>query len=84
MTQEECRDSVWAWRDKVREAKARLNLNLLRDVKVNKRGFYRYSSSKRKMMENEGQLLKGEGDPVAGDMKKVEVLNAAFTSVFPW
>lgn len=36
------------------------------------------------MMENEGQLLKGEGDPVAGDMKKVEVLNAAFTSVFPW
>jgi len=37
-----------AVRDVVREAKPHLELNLLRDVKGNKKGFYKYISSKRK------------------------------------
>lgn len=33
--------------------------------------------------ENEGQVLKEEGNLVAHDVEEVEVLNAFFTSVFP-
>lgn len=45
------------------EAKAHLDLNLLRDVSVNHKGFYRYNGPKRKASENERQLLKGEKGP---------------------
>jgi len=38
-------------------------------IKGNKKGFYRYSSSKRKTRENVGVLLNGAGDPVAKDTK---------------
>ncbi|KAK4821784.1 hypothetical protein QYF61_002200 [Mycteria americana] len=38
---EEYRDSVWLCRDGVRKAKAWLELNLARDTKKNKKGFYR-------------------------------------------
>ena len=36
-------------RDEVRRAKARLELNLARDAKNNKKGFYRYVNQKRKV-----------------------------------
>lgn len=39
---------VWKARDKVREAKAQLELCLARNVKGNRKGFYRYIASKRK------------------------------------
>ncbi|GAB0176869.1 mitochondrial enolase superfamily member 1 [Grus japonensis] len=46
-------------------AKAHLELNLARDVKDNKKGFFKYISSKRKTRENVGLLLNeartGEG-----------------------
>ncbi|GAB0204007.1 hypothetical protein GRJ2_002866300 [Grus japonensis] len=67
-------------RDVVR--KAHLELTLERDIKGNKKGFYTYISSKRKMRENVGLLLNGAGDLVTQDMEKTEVLNAAFASVF--
>lgn len=35
MALKEYKDIVWSYRDGVREAKAHLDLNLLRDVKVN-------------------------------------------------
>lgn len=38
-------------RDAIRKAKARLELNLARDVK-SKKGFYRYVGEKRKIKEN--------------------------------
>jgi len=39
-------------RDGVRKAKAQLELNLARDAKNNKKGFYRYVSQKRKIKES--------------------------------
>ncbi|KAK4806903.1 LOW QUALITY PROTEIN: hypothetical protein QYF61_012624 [Mycteria americana] len=49
---EEYRDSAWMCRDGIRKAKAQLELNLARDVKNNKKGFYRYIGQKRKIKEN--------------------------------
>ena len=39
-------------RDEVRRAKVRLELNLARDAKNNKEGFYRYVNQKRKVKES--------------------------------
>ena len=39
-------------RDEVRRAKVQLELNLARDAKNNKKGFYRYVSQKRKVKES--------------------------------
>ncbi|GAB0206869.1 mitochondrial enolase superfamily member 1 [Grus japonensis] len=66
----------------VRKGKAQMELNLARDVKDNKKGFYKYISDKRKARENVGLLLNGAGALVTQDMEKSEVLNAAFASVY--
>jgi len=39
-------------RDGVRKAKVKMELNLARDARNNKRGFYRYVSQKRKVKES--------------------------------
>ncbi|GAB0208090.1 mitochondrial enolase superfamily member 1 [Grus japonensis] len=57
-------------------------LNLARVVKDNKKGFFKYISSKRKTRENVGLLLNEVGALVTEDTEKVELLNAAFASVF--
>jgi len=46
---EEYTDAPWLCRDGVRKAKARMELNLARDAKNNKKGFYRYVSQKKKV-----------------------------------
>ncbi|GAB0175757.1 mitochondrial enolase superfamily member 1 [Grus japonensis] len=79
---EEYREPVRAARDQVRKAKALIELNLARDVKGNKKSFYRYVSDKRKTKENVGPLQKEMGDLVTWDMEKAEVLNDFFASVF--
>jgi len=43
---EEYRNVVRACRDATRKAKAHLELNLARDVRNNKKGFFNYISSK--------------------------------------
>jgi len=60
---EEYREIVQAARDQNRKAKALIKLNLARDVKDNKKSFYRYVSNKRKTMENVGPLWKETGRP---------------------
>ena len=55
---EEYRETVRAARDQVRKAKALTELNLARDIKGNKKSFYRYVSDKRKTRENVGPLRK--------------------------
>jgi len=45
---EEYRDTAQLHRDGVRKTKGQLELNLARDAKSNKKGFYRYVSQKRK------------------------------------
>lgn len=46
---EEYRDTAWEFRDGIRNAKAQLELNLTRNMKNNKKGFYRYIGQKRKI-----------------------------------
>lgn len=52
------------------------------EVKVNKKGFYRYTGSKRKAEENTGPLLCEAGDTETKDMQKVEGLTPGFAMVF--
>ncbi|GAB0207037.1 mitochondrial enolase superfamily member 1 [Grus japonensis] len=59
-----------------------IELNLARDVKGNKKSFYRYVSDKRKTRENVGPLRNIIGDLVTQDMEKAEVLDDFFASVF--
>jgi len=65
-----------------RKAKALTELNLTRDVKGNKKAFYRYVSDRRQTRENVGPFQKEAGDLVTWDVEKAEVLNDFFASVF--
>ncbi|GAB0181491.1 hypothetical protein GRJ2_000614400 [Grus japonensis] len=79
---EEYRETVQAAKDQVRKAKALIEISLARDVKDNKKNFYRYISDKRKTRENVGPLWNEMGDLVTQDMEKAEVLKEFFPSVF--
>lgn len=54
----------------------------MRDVKSNKKGFYKYMNTRRKTRENVGPQLNGLRALVTQDMEKVEVLTALFTTAF--
>jgi len=64
------------------KAKAYLELQLARDVRNNKKGFFNYISSKRTTRNNVGPLLNEVGVLVMEDAEKAELLNAFFTSIF--
>lgn len=51
-----------------------MKLSLTRDIKDNKKGFYKYISGKKKTRENGRLLLNEVGDLVHKDMEKFEVL----------
>ncbi|KAK4807151.1 hypothetical protein QYF61_024271 [Mycteria americana] len=57
-------------------------LELARNVKGNKKGFYKYSISKRKAKENMCPLLTGARNLIAKDIKKTKELSAFLASVF--
>jgi len=59
-----------------------VELNLAKDVKDNKKSFFKYISSKRKTRDNVGPLLNEAGALVTEDAEKTELLNAFFASVF--
>ena len=82
VTQDEHRDIAKVCRDGIWKAKAQLKLELVRDVKGNKKGFFRYVGSKREAKENVVPQVNGTGDLVTKDMEKAEVLIAFFVSVF--
>ncbi|PKU36894.1 hypothetical protein llap_12800 [Limosa lapponica baueri] len=69
-------------RNQIRQAKAQIEINLARDIKDNKKRFYRYVSDKRKTREDVGPFRKKRGDLNTQDMEKAEVLNDFFASVF--
>ena len=49
-------------RDRIRKAKAQMELHLARDVKDNKKGFYRYIGRRRRAKESVPPLMKGNGE----------------------
>ncbi|KAK4832997.1 LOW QUALITY PROTEIN: hypothetical protein QYF61_027021 [Mycteria americana] len=59
-------------RDGVMKAKVQLELNLARDAKNNKKGFYRYVIQKRKVKESIPPLMSKAGKLVTMDEKKAE------------
>ena len=48
------------YRDKIRKAKAQKKMNLARDVKNNKKGFYRYIGRRRQAKESVLPLINEE------------------------
>ena len=81
-TQKEYKEVVKMCREKIRKAKAQLELKLAAGVKGNKKLFYKYINSKRRTRENLHSLLDEAGNVTTEDEEKADVLNAFFTSVF--
>jgi len=69
-------------KEAIRKAKVHLELNLARDVKDNKKGFFKYISRKWKTRENVGLLLNEVSALVTEDTEKEDLLNTFFASVF--
>ncbi|CAM5094633.1 unnamed protein product [Eretmochelys imbricata] len=82
MTREEYKNIARACRNEIRRAKSHLELQLARDVKSNKKGFFRYVGNKKKAKESVGPLMNEGGNLVTEDVEKANVLNAFFASVF--
>ena len=81
-TQKEYKEVVKMCREKIRKAKARLELNLAAGVRRNKKIFYKYINSKRRTRENLHSLLDEAENVNTEDKEKAEILNAFFTAVF--
>ena len=64
-------------RDRIRNAKAQRELNLARDVKDNKKGFYRYIGRRRQAKESVPPLINEDGELASSDIEKAEVLMSA-------
>ena len=78
---EEYRAVVRVCRDRIRKAKAQMELNLARDVKITRRGST-YIGRRRWAKESVPPLMKGNGELASSDTEKAEVLSECFASVF--
>jgi len=60
-SQEEYRDFIRSYREKIRKAKAQLKLSLATVLRDNKKCFYKYINNKKTAKENLHPLLDGRG-----------------------
>ena len=82
VTWEEYRNALQTCRHRIRKAKAQVELNLARDVKNNKKTFYRYIGQKRQAKTGVPSLVNLKGELASMDEEKAEVLNEFFALVF--
>jgi len=68
-------------REKIRRARAHLELHLAAAVKDNIKCFYKYIRNRRRPKENLHPLLDAGGNTVTKGEEKTEVLHACFSSV---
>ena len=80
-TQGEYRETGRICREKIRKAKAQLELNWTIVVKENKKHFHKYINSKRRAKENLHPLVDVVGKVITADKEKAEILNAFFIPV---
>ena len=59
---EEYKVIVRVCRDRIRKAKVQMEQNLARDVKDNKKGFYKYIGKKEQAKESVPLLIRGNGE----------------------
>lgn len=78
---EDYKDVMRSHREKIRQAKAQLEIHLATAVKDNKKWFYKYISNKKRAKENLHPVPDVEVNIVSKDEEKDEVLNAFFASV---
>lgn len=78
VTQGEHRYKVWLCSDGRRKAKVKMELNLARDAKNNRKSFYWCVDEKRKVKEGVHPLINSAGKLVTKDKEKIEVLNNYF------
>ena len=74
------KDMAQEGREGIRKTKAQLELNLARDVKNNKKGFFRYTGQQRKMKETVPPPLSKTGELAITNM--AEALNNVCASIF--
>lgn len=65
-------------RDKIRKAKAQLELNLQRHVKNKKKGFYSYIGRRRQAKDSVPHLISKDGELASTDMEKDEIVSSVF------
>ncbi|GAB0177896.1 hypothetical protein GRJ2_000254900 [Grus japonensis] len=72
-TREDYRDAAHLCGEKIRAAKAQLELKLASTVGDNKKGFFKYANNKRRTRDNIGSLLDENGHLTNRDIDKAEI-----------
>jgi len=65
-------DTVQTYNDEIKKTKSQMELNFVRDVKNNKKGFYVYIGQKTQAKEGVLPLINEKGDLATSDMEKAE------------